>query len=125
MNEFNLIETHSNLDALPLSDQTKFRLNKINKIKDHFNFEIQERKTMSKRLSKCISAFDYIGKTFCFICNIWRNKHYFFCKCYWNFCRISKCMFCSCIFFGSRNNKKIVKSNKKEKEETQQNCYAC
>ena len=78
MNEFNLIETHSNLDALPLSDQTTFRLNEINKIKDYFNFEIQERKTMSKRLSKCISAFDYIDKTFCFICNIWRNKHYFF-----------------------------------------------
>ena len=46
-----------------LSDQTKFRLNEINKIKDNFNSEIQEKKTMSKKLSKYITAFDYIGKT--------------------------------------------------------------
>ena len=46
------------------TDQTKFTLNKINKIKDYFNLEIQERKTMSKKLSKCIAAFDYIDKTF-------------------------------------------------------------
>ena len=47
----------SNLDAIPLSDQTKFRANEINKIKDYFNSEIQERKTMSKKLSKYIAAF--------------------------------------------------------------------
>ena len=48
MNEPNSIETQSNLDALLLSDQTKFRLNEINKIKDYFNSEIQERKTSVK-----------------------------------------------------------------------------
>ena len=60
MNKLNSIKTHSNLN---LSDQTKFRLNEINKIKYYFNSEIQERKTMSKKLSKCIAAFDYIDKT--------------------------------------------------------------
>ena len=59
----NLIETQSNLNAVPLSDQTKFRLNEINKIKNYFNTEIQERKTMSKKLTKYIAAFDYIDKT--------------------------------------------------------------
>ena len=34
MNEFNSIETHSNLNLIPLSHQTKFRLNEIDKIKD-------------------------------------------------------------------------------------------
>ena len=63
MNELDSTKTQSNLDAIPLSDQTKFRLNEINKIKDYFNFEIQERKTMSKKLSKYIAAFDYIDKT--------------------------------------------------------------
>ena len=58
-----MIETQSNLDALPLSDETKFRLNEINKIKDYFNSEIQERKTMSKKLSKYIAVLDYTGKT--------------------------------------------------------------
>ena len=56
MNELNLAE-------ILLSDQTKFRLNETNKIRDCFNTEIQERKTMSKKLSKYIAAFDYIDKT--------------------------------------------------------------
>ena len=33
-----------------LSNQTKFRLNEVNKVKDYFNSEIQVRKTMSKKL---------------------------------------------------------------------------
>ena len=45
-----------------LSDQTKFRLDKINKIKDYFDSEIQERKAISKKLSKYIAAFDYFDK---------------------------------------------------------------
>ena len=63
MNELKSIETNSNLKAIPLSDQTKFRLNEINRRKDYFNSEIQERKSMSKKLSKYIAAFDYIDKT--------------------------------------------------------------
>ena len=35
----------------------------INKIKAYFNSEIQKRKTMCKKLSKYIAAFDYIDKT--------------------------------------------------------------
>ena len=58
-----LTNTHSNLNAIPLSDQTKFRLNEINKIKYYFNSEVQERKTMSQKLSKYIAVFDYIDKT--------------------------------------------------------------
>ena len=45
-----------------LSDQKKLKLNEINKIKDYFNSEIQERKIMSKKGSKYIAAFDYIDK---------------------------------------------------------------
>ena len=67
MNELNSIETNSNLNVIPLNDQTKFRLNEINKIKDYFNTEIQERKTMSKKLCKYIPAFDYIDKTLIFL----------------------------------------------------------
>ena len=42
MNELNSIETHSNLNAVPLNDQTTFRLNEIKKIKDYFSSEIQK-----------------------------------------------------------------------------------
>ena len=62
MSELKSIETYSNLSALPLSDQTKFRLNEINKTMNYFTSEIQERKTISKKLSKYISTFDYIDK---------------------------------------------------------------
>ena len=41
MNESNSIETLTNTHSnLSLNDQTKFRLAKINKIKDYFNSEI-------------------------------------------------------------------------------------
>ena len=63
MNRSDSIETLINTSNLNLSDQTKFRLNEINKIKDYFNSEIQERKTTSTKLSKYIAAFDYIDKT--------------------------------------------------------------
>ena len=42
-----------------LSNQTKFRLNEINKIKDYFNSETQGRKIMSKKVIKYITGFDY------------------------------------------------------------------
>ena len=52
-----------NSAEFPLNNQTKFMSNKINKIKDYFSSEIQERKTMNKKLSKYIAAFDCIDKT--------------------------------------------------------------
>ena len=57
----NSIEAVNNY--LDLSDQANFRLNEINKTKDYFNSEIQERKIMNKRLSIYVAAFDYIDKT--------------------------------------------------------------
>ena len=63
MNESNSIETY-NLTVIPMNDQTKFRLNEINKIRDYFNSEMQEGKAISKKLSKYIAAFDYADKVF-------------------------------------------------------------
>ena len=57
MNDFNLVK-------ISLNDQTKFRLNEINKIKDYFNSEIKEREAISKKLSKYIVVFDYAHKIF-------------------------------------------------------------
>ena len=47
---------------LNLSNQIKFRLNETDKIKDYFNTKIQERKIISKKLSKYHAAFDYFVK---------------------------------------------------------------
>ena len=62
MNELRPVIKYSNKTTLSLNDQTKFRLDEINKIKHYFNSEIQERETISKRLSKSIASLDYIYK---------------------------------------------------------------
>ena len=47
-----------------LKDLTKYRLDKINNIKEYFNAEIKERKDIIKKISKYIVAFDYADKVF-------------------------------------------------------------
>ena len=54
----------SNLVKISLNDETKFRLNEINKIKAYFNLEIKERKEINKKLSKYIIVFDSAYKIF-------------------------------------------------------------
>ena len=50
--------------AVLLSNQQKFRLNRINEIADYFAAEIKERELMSKRLSKyIIASFDYFDNS--------------------------------------------------------------
>ena len=56
MNELNSAE-------ISLNDQTKFRPNEINKIKDYFECEIKEREAVTKKLSKYIVVLDYTDKT--------------------------------------------------------------
>ena len=50
------------IDKTNLTDQTKYRLNKISKIDNYFNQEINKKKLCSKKLSKYVTVFDYIDK---------------------------------------------------------------
>ena len=59
MNESNSIKA---IDKTNLSEQTKFRLSEIIGIENYFHQEINQRKSYSKKLSKHITAFDYIDK---------------------------------------------------------------
>ena len=45
-----------------LSEQTKFGLSEIIGIENYFHQEINQRKSRSKKLSKYVTAFDYIDK---------------------------------------------------------------
>ena len=45
-----------------LSEQTKFRLSEIIGIENYFHQEINQRKSCSKKLSKYVTAYDYIDK---------------------------------------------------------------
>ena len=51
-------------NIIELTDVNKYRLDKINKIRDHFNNEIKERKDIIKKLNKYLVIFDYLDKIF-------------------------------------------------------------
>ena len=61
-NNTRVVETTRNM-CPQLDNRMLLRFHKINKIKDYFMSEIHARDTMSKTLSKCITAFDYFDKS--------------------------------------------------------------
>ena len=54
----------SNIVNLELNKITKLRLDEINKIKDFFNNEINDRKQQINKISKYVAAFNYPDKVF-------------------------------------------------------------
>ena len=50
------------IDKTDLSEQTKFRLDEINKIENYFIEEINQRKSCSRKLNKYVVLFDYIDQ---------------------------------------------------------------
>ena len=50
------------IDKTKLTDQTKLRLYEIEKNQNHCINDINERESYSKKLSKCVTIFDYIDK---------------------------------------------------------------
>ena len=52
----------NNLNVIELRDANKYRLDAINKIRDYFNNEINERKDIIKKLNKYLVSFDYLDK---------------------------------------------------------------
>ena len=51
-------------NMVELTDITNYRLTEINKTRDYFNNEINERKDIIKKLNKYIVGFDYLDKIF-------------------------------------------------------------
>ena len=88
MNESNSMKA---IDKTILSEQTKFRLTEIIEIENYFYQEINQRKSSSKKLSKYVTAFDYIDKILIVL---------------------------SASTGGVSNRKKITEYNKKQKEKT-------
>ena len=63
MNKTNSIRA---IDKTDLSEQTKFRLHEISKIKNYFIEEINKGKSCSQKLNKYVTIFYYID---CFKCS--------------------------------------------------------
>ena len=59
MNKSNSIEL---INRTNLTEQTKFRLDKISEIENYFYEEINQRKSCGKKLRKYVAAFDYTDK---------------------------------------------------------------
>ena len=114
MNGLRSFETYSDL-----SDQTKFRLNEINKIKNYFISLVQERESINKKLSKSIASLDYMDKILIVLSatsgGISIISHL---SVIGIPCRNNKLKFYFSIFLEYRNNKEIIGSNKKKEQKT-------
>ena len=60
----NIIELTDTAKPSSSERANKYRLDKINKIRDYFNNEIKERKDIMKKLNKYLVSFDYLDKIF-------------------------------------------------------------
>ena len=52
------------INKINLSEQTNFRLSEIIGIENYFYQEVNQRKSCSKKISKCVAVFDYIDQAF-------------------------------------------------------------
>ena len=77
-----------------LNDQTQFRLNKITKIKNYFNQEINQRKSCKKIKYICCSIWLHRSSFNCSFSKKWWSLYYFFCKCCWSSNWSSRSKFC-------------------------------
>ena len=101
-----------------LSEQTKFRLSEIIVIENYFHQEINQRKSCRKKWSKYATTIDYIEKTLIVLSATSSGV-----------CIVSTASVVGAtagiasaifplIFSNNRNNKKITKHNKKQKEKS-------
>ena len=59
-----LLKEYLNMNNIELTNINDYRLNKINKTKDFFNNEINERKNIIKKLNKYLITLDYLDRIF-------------------------------------------------------------
>ena len=75
-----LFKAYLKMNDLNLAEVDKYRLNEINKIKEYFNKEINEKKDITNKFDKYIIGFDYLDKNiYYFISIIWYIKCSFTC----------------------------------------------
>ena len=97
--------------------QTKFQLNEIIRIEKYFHEAINQRKSCSKNISKYATTFDYIDKTLIVLSAASSRI------CIVSFASVVEAIAAIAkaslnFFSNNRNNRKIIKDNKKQKENT-------
>ena len=112
MNESNFIET---IDRTNLTEQTNIGLNEITETENYFHQKINQRRLCSKKVSKYVTAFDYIDKVLVALSATSGGVSIIYERC-WSSCRNSKCKFYANFFSNNRNSQKITKHSKKKKK---------
>ena len=67
----------NNLETITLNEQTNYRLMGIGKIKDYFNQEIQYQQSLTSRLGKYLTCFDYRNKTLTVMLKVFSGTNIF------------------------------------------------
>ena len=107
----NYIEAISKIN---LSEQTKIRLGEIIGIENYFYQEINERKSYIKKLNKYITIFEYIDKVLIILSTTSGGVSIIsFTTIVGAPVGIARASFILFFFYSKRNNKKIIKINKK------------
>ena len=114
------------IDKTKFSDQTKFRLYEIKKLENYFINEINERKSCSKKLSKYVTTFDYIGKILIALSAATDGISIIsFTSIIGAPAGIASASFTLIFFFWQQEFiKKLLSTTRKEKEKALQNSYA-
>ena len=114
MNESNSIEA---IDKTNLTNQTKIRLDEINKIENYFIEEINQIKSRSKRLSKYVAVFDYIDQALIALSATSGGVSIIsFTSIVGAPVGIASASLTLFFFSSNRNSQKITECNKKQKE---------
>ena len=98
----------TDLSTISLNEQTNFRLNEINKIKNYFESEIKEREEVINKLSKYITGFDYTDKSLVLLATTFSGIIIFFSSKNLKIYTLNKFSSYFIFFFKYSSNKKIT-----------------
>ena len=65
-------------EIINLEDQSNYRLNEISKIKDYFNSEIEYQQSLTNKLNKYLTVFDYSNKMLTLFLTVFSSTNIFF-----------------------------------------------
>ena len=67
----------ASLETIKLEDQSNYRLNEIDKIKDYFNTEIQYQQSLTTKLSKYLTILDFSDKILTVVLKVFSGTNIF------------------------------------------------
>ena len=69
--------TPTNLETINVNEQTNYKLTETGKIKDYFNQEIQYQQSLTGKLDKYLTCFDYTDKILTVLLTVFSGTNIF------------------------------------------------